>query len=250
MSKNPVHDTYRQDLPDAPLTADDIRQLQFGIALRGYAMGQVDDVLDRLAREIAERDADDRRTDRAGDGSRSSPTSRRSPCDRAELDDDRTRERPARDRGRDRRAAHPGLGRAGRLARPVPLDPLHHRPDRRPTTRPVWAYGPPPCPGSGWAGSRSGCSTGSWSPAGRHPAGTDGRRGPSSRCCTSGPYFTGEGVFALQGQAAGTTVTCVELFDLPGGRLLDPAGRLLLPVLRHGFRAQPAAVRGRLRVRT
>lgn len=57
MSKNPVHDTYRQDLPETALTPTDIGQLRFGIALRGYAMSQVDDVLDRLAREIAERDA-------------------------------------------------------------------------------------------------------------------------------------------------------------------------------------------------
>jgi DivIVA domain-containing protein len=57
MSKNPVHDTYRQDLPETALTPGDIGQLKFGIALRGYAMNQVDDVLDRLAREIAERDA-------------------------------------------------------------------------------------------------------------------------------------------------------------------------------------------------
>ena len=57
MSKNPVYDTYRQDLPETALTPTDIGRLKFGIALRGYAMSQVDDVLDRLAREIAERDA-------------------------------------------------------------------------------------------------------------------------------------------------------------------------------------------------
>jgi DivIVA domain-containing protein len=58
MSKEPVRDTYRQDLPsDRPLAADDIRTLRFGITLRGYAMSQVDDVLDRLGREIALRDA-------------------------------------------------------------------------------------------------------------------------------------------------------------------------------------------------
>ncbi len=56
MSKDPLHDTYRQDLPDRPLTAVDLDGLRFGIALRGYAMGQVDDVLDRLGREIAARD--------------------------------------------------------------------------------------------------------------------------------------------------------------------------------------------------
>ena len=51
-----------------------------------------------------------------------------------------------------------------------------------------------------------------------------------------GPYFTGVGVFALHGTETGTTVRCVELFELPGGRLLDRPGRLLLPVLRTGFR--------------
>jgi DivIVA domain-containing protein len=57
MSKDPVHDTYRQDLPERPLGPDDIRHLRFGVTLRGYAMAQVDDVLERLAREIAEKDA-------------------------------------------------------------------------------------------------------------------------------------------------------------------------------------------------
>jgi hypothetical protein len=51
-----------------------------------------------------------------------------------------------------------------------------------------------------------------------------------------GPYFTGIGVFALQESETGTKVSCVELFELPGGRLLDYPGRLLLPVLRSGFR--------------
>jgi DivIVA domain-containing protein len=58
MSAQPVHDTYRQDLPDRPLTAEDIRSLRFGVTMRGYAMAQVDDVLERLGREIAERDAE------------------------------------------------------------------------------------------------------------------------------------------------------------------------------------------------
>ena len=57
MAKEPVRDVYRQDLPaDRPLGAGDIQRLKFGITLRGYAMAQVDDVLDRLAAEIAERD--------------------------------------------------------------------------------------------------------------------------------------------------------------------------------------------------
>jgi DivIVA domain-containing protein len=58
MAKDPVRDTYRQDLPvDRQLNATDIQTLRFGVTLRGYAMNQVDDILDRLTREIAERDA-------------------------------------------------------------------------------------------------------------------------------------------------------------------------------------------------
>ena len=58
MSRDPVYDTYRQDLPTAgALTAEELRNVRFGVTLRGYAMGQVDDLLDRLALEIAERDA-------------------------------------------------------------------------------------------------------------------------------------------------------------------------------------------------
>ncbi|GAA2110594.1 hypothetical protein GCM10009841_32780 [Microlunatus panaciterrae] len=57
MSREPVRDVYRQDLPDRPLTAQDLAGLRFGVSLRGYAMGQVDAILDRLAAEIADRDA-------------------------------------------------------------------------------------------------------------------------------------------------------------------------------------------------
>jgi DivIVA domain-containing protein len=58
MSRDPVNDTYRQDLPTGgALTAGELRNVRFGVTLRGYAMGQVDDLLDRLALEIAERDA-------------------------------------------------------------------------------------------------------------------------------------------------------------------------------------------------
>jgi DivIVA domain-containing protein len=58
MSRDPVYDTYRQDLPSGgALTADELRNIRFGVTLRGYAMAQVDDLLDRLALEIAERDA-------------------------------------------------------------------------------------------------------------------------------------------------------------------------------------------------
>ncbi len=56
MRSEPVYDTFAQDLPDEPLTAEQIRRVRFGVTLRGYAMRQVDDLLDRLARELAERD--------------------------------------------------------------------------------------------------------------------------------------------------------------------------------------------------
>lgn len=58
MGSEPVRDTFRQDLADdRPLSADDVARLRFGITLRGYAMNQVDEVLDRLQREIGLRDA-------------------------------------------------------------------------------------------------------------------------------------------------------------------------------------------------
>lgn len=57
MAKDPVRDVYRQDLPTRPLRAADLDTVRFGITLRGYAMGQVDDLLDRVGAELAERDA-------------------------------------------------------------------------------------------------------------------------------------------------------------------------------------------------
>lgn len=56
MSKEPVYDTYRPELPDTPLSSSDLGALKFGVTIRGYAMGQVDDVLQRLATEIESRD--------------------------------------------------------------------------------------------------------------------------------------------------------------------------------------------------
>lgn len=58
MKREPVRDYYRQDLPaDRPLTPAEIGQVKFAITLRGYSMAQVDDLLDRLREEIADRDA-------------------------------------------------------------------------------------------------------------------------------------------------------------------------------------------------
>ncbi|MCL6538485.1 MAG: DivIVA domain-containing protein [Acidothermus sp.] len=42
---------------DRPVRADDIDTVRFSLAFRGYRMSEVDDVLARLKREIAERDA-------------------------------------------------------------------------------------------------------------------------------------------------------------------------------------------------
>jgi DivIVA domain-containing protein len=43
--------------PSAPLVRSDIDGVRFSVGLRGYRMDEVDEVLDRLSFEIAERDA-------------------------------------------------------------------------------------------------------------------------------------------------------------------------------------------------
>ncbi|HET9301478.1 MAG TPA: SRPBCC family protein [Propionibacteriaceae bacterium] len=50
-----------------------------------------------------------------------------------------------------------------------------------------------------------------------------------------GPYFTGEGAFRLTGHDEKTTVSCIEAFALPGGRLVEWPVRLALPALRGGL---------------
>nr|WP_231713090.1 DivIVA domain-containing protein [Arthrobacter sp. zg-Y769] len=54
-------------LPEHPEPGD-ISRLRFSVALRGYRMGQVDAVLDRLAEALAERDARIRQLETAADG--------------------------------------------------------------------------------------------------------------------------------------------------------------------------------------
>ena len=44
-------------LPEGRLSPEDLRDVRFASAVRGYRMEQVDEVLDRLAAELAERDA-------------------------------------------------------------------------------------------------------------------------------------------------------------------------------------------------
>jgi DivIVA domain-containing protein len=43
-------------LPAGPLSPEDVRRVRFGVTVRGYRMREVDEVLDRLANELAERD--------------------------------------------------------------------------------------------------------------------------------------------------------------------------------------------------
>ena len=43
---------------DGPLRAEDLDQVRFTTALRGYRMSEVDALLDRLARELAERETE------------------------------------------------------------------------------------------------------------------------------------------------------------------------------------------------
>ena len=43
-------------LPTGPVQPEDVAALRFSVAPRGYRMAEVDDVLDRLAAELADRD--------------------------------------------------------------------------------------------------------------------------------------------------------------------------------------------------
>lgn len=56
MPAEPVRDVYRPSLPEGRMAAEDLARVRFGITLRGYSMAQVDDLLARLTRELAERD--------------------------------------------------------------------------------------------------------------------------------------------------------------------------------------------------
>jgi hypothetical protein len=64
-----------------------------------------------------------------------------------------------------------------------------------------------------------------------------------------GPYFTGEGAFRLQGHDRKTTVSCIEVFSVPGGRPVEWLARLAMPALRIGLarslRALSAVVEAR-----
>lgn len=57
----PLTEVY-DDRPDAtvpaagPLRSEDLRRVRFSLAVRGYRMSEVDALLDRLARELDERE--------------------------------------------------------------------------------------------------------------------------------------------------------------------------------------------------
>ena len=47
-----VTDTPRPHVPTGVLSGDDLRGLRFAVVPRGYSMDQVDELLDRLARQL------------------------------------------------------------------------------------------------------------------------------------------------------------------------------------------------------
>jgi DivIVA domain-containing protein len=47
-----VTDMPRPHVPEGELTGDDLRGLRFAVATRGYSMQQVDELIDRLARQL------------------------------------------------------------------------------------------------------------------------------------------------------------------------------------------------------
>jgi DivIVA domain-containing protein len=52
----PERDLATPWLPDGPVSPGDVEAVRFAIGFRGYRMDQVDEVLDRLGRELAARD--------------------------------------------------------------------------------------------------------------------------------------------------------------------------------------------------
>ena len=74
-----------------------------------------------------------------------------------------------------------------------------------------------------------------WTPP---TAGPDGHPSAKLEVLHLGPYFTGVGAFGLRGHETGTTGELRRAVRSAGrAGVLDPAGRLLLPLLRRGFGA-------------
>jgi hypothetical protein len=51
-----------------------------------------------------------------------------------------------------------------------------------------------------------------------------------------GPYFTGPGVIRVEERARGSRIVATEVFDLPGGRLVERLVGVALPAMRLLFR--------------
>ena len=64
---SPAYDDAHDALVPArgPITADDLRRIRFPLAFRGYRMAEVDALLQRLAEEREDLDAEARRTEPA-----------------------------------------------------------------------------------------------------------------------------------------------------------------------------------------
>jgi DivIVA domain-containing protein len=62
-------------LPDDQLTPDDIDELRFDTAMRGYRMSQVDAVIERMRREIGDLDDELSRARQAASALATTPTS-------------------------------------------------------------------------------------------------------------------------------------------------------------------------------
>ncbi len=54
---DPVRDRRAAELPTDAIAPYDVQALRFGVGVRGYRMDEVDEVLDRLAHELSDRDA-------------------------------------------------------------------------------------------------------------------------------------------------------------------------------------------------
>ena len=50
----PVSSTPAPHVPTGRLSGDDVRDARFAVVLRGYSMAQVDELLDRVARQMDE----------------------------------------------------------------------------------------------------------------------------------------------------------------------------------------------------
>lgn len=68
-------DMVPDDLPaDRPIRGSDLQQVRFDVTARGYRMDEVDGLLDRLATDLAEKDATIAALrERVGDGPQSNP---------------------------------------------------------------------------------------------------------------------------------------------------------------------------------